>query len=261
MSDKIPFSLVELERQLNEQLKLLVLLTEIYDKGEIVAAKPMATVLRILLHDTKNSKSLLGQLKKKTDLFYDTAELRQEIINGGTRAGSFSALLGVNTGANGRGGFVPHLDDLPGYEPRYVKFDTYWNEEIFYDQKKNSFTREDIVTYLADQDGGAHVDPGLDRKYAELSRQNSLGWVMSSNGKDWQATQGAELASVRQITHEILKTFLVSYIPPKPKREGLTIGGGGIILHTVPSSENGPIRRKGPCPCGSGKKYKRCHGA
>lgn len=35
-------------------------------------------------------------------------------------------------------------------------FNDWWNEIIF-DDKKNKFTRRDIVTYVANQDGGAHA--------------------------------------------------------------------------------------------------------
>jgi preprotein translocase subunit SecA len=39
-------------------------------------------------------------------------------------------------------------------------------------------------------------------------------------------------------------------------------GGGGSSSTTARSSNNGAqaIGRNDPCPCGSGKKYKRCHG-
>jgi len=42
---------------------------------------------------------------------------------------------------------------------------------------KNVFTRKDIICFVANQDGGAHVDMKLDGKYAELRKLNSLGWT------------------------------------------------------------------------------------
>lgn len=44
-----------------------------FDQGEEIEAKRMATTLRILLHDTKNCKSLLGLLDMKSMSFYDTS--------------------------------------------------------------------------------------------------------------------------------------------------------------------------------------------
>jgi uncharacterized protein YecA (UPF0149 family) len=38
-----------------------------------------------------------------------------------------------------------------------------------------------------------------------------------------------------------------------------------VVSHTEPSEVSGQkekeVGRNGPCPCGSGKKYKKCHGA
>jgi preprotein translocase subunit SecA len=46
-------------------------------------------------------------------------------------------------------------------------------------------------------------------------------------------------------------------------------GAGGVVHSTdggsaVPAAAGAPrgnISRNAPCPCGSGRKYKRCHGA
>jgi len=37
-------------------------------------------------------------------------------------------------------------------------------------------------------------------------------------------------------------------LPPLPQRDG----EGGVV--------EAPLSRNAPCPCGSGKKYKHCHG-
>ena len=38
-------------------------------------------------------------------------------------------------------------------------------------------------------------------------------------------------------------------------------GGGGEVVETVVKDEHDKIGRNDPCWCGSGKKYKKCHGA
>jgi hypothetical protein len=252
---KVQQTSADLEGHLDEQLELLRGLADLYDGGSLVAAKAMATSLRVLLHDTGSSKSLLGQLDRKGGSFCDTAEVRGPDAPNTERVGSFAALLGIAFGGV-KGGYVPHLDGM-AKDARLVGFDEYWNEEIFVDQKKNSFTRKDIVLYVANQDGGSHVDPALDKKYQELSRRNSLGW-RSGSDEEWSDLKGAELASVRQIAHEILKTLIPDYeVAVRDQDQGAVIGGGGFILHFANPDEK-PIRRQGPCPCGSGKKYKRC---
>lgn len=251
----------ELNTHLNEQLVLLSELVKLYDIGNAAMAKPMATVVRVLLHDTSVSKSLLGQLSLKDVDFYNTAEVRHTDQPGSQRVGSFSALIGVAFGGN-ESGYVPYLDNIAAESIRHVKFDEYWNEIIFEDQMKNTFTRADIVKFLANQDGGSHVGSGLDVRYQELSRRNSLGWK-AGNDIEWIDIKGAELASMRQIAHEILRTFVDDYVAPVPKDPdlGVVVGGGGFILHFAEESSEPTIRRQGLCSCGSGKKYKRCHGA
>ena len=59
-------------------------------------------------------------------------------------------------------------------------FEDWWNEIIF-DDTKNKFTRRDIITFVANQDGGAHVDDELHEKYAMLGKMNSLGWTDGNN--------------------------------------------------------------------------------
>ena len=254
---KVSQSKEDLHKQLDEQLELLKQLCQLYDNGSAVIAKPIATSIRVLLHDTPKSKSLLGQLGMKDGLFYNTAEVNEEDKQGVMRAGSFSALLGISFGQGGEG-YVPYLDNMPGRTARQVNFNAFWDEVIFIDHEKNTFTRKEVVLYVANQDGGSHVDPDLDKKYVQLSRENSLGWL-AGNEKEWTELSGAELASIRQIAHEVLKTFSPTYEPVDVmSKTAAVMGGGGFMLHF--GNEEPVIPRKQPCPCGSGKKYKRCHG-
>lgn len=251
---RIPKTHEDLENQLAEQIELLKELVKLYDSGKTVVAKSIASSIRVLVHQSPTSHALLEQMGILGQDFYDTAQLRAD-HNGGIWSGSYSALLGIAIGSN-HSGYVPNLDS--DKDVRWVPFQKYWNEIIFVDQENNSFTRKDIVLAVANQDGGSHVDPGLDPKYEKLSRNNSLGWITGGDGS-WGGLKGAELASVRQIAHELLKTLDTSYTPPTQlSSDGIIVGGVGIVLHTEPVHE--APRRKGPCPCGSGKKYKRCHG-
>lgn len=64
----------ELAKHLAEQIGFLQSSAKLYDLGNETEAKRMAVTLRVLLHDTKTSSSLLGQmhLKKKMQ-FVSTA--------------------------------------------------------------------------------------------------------------------------------------------------------------------------------------------
>ena len=60
---------------------------------------------------------------------------------------------------------------------------------------------------VANKEGGAHIDPKLDQTYANLSRFNSLGWKAVISGVDQDFKNTPVLPSIRQITHEVLKTL------------------------------------------------------
>jgi len=219
----------------------------------------MATSLRVLLHDTQKSTSLLQQLSLKSNKFYDGCSDSGEEIQteNNIRVGSFCGLVGIGVGL--KESFVPYLDEVPGNIFKEVLFDEYWNKIIFIDQGKNSLSRKDVILAIANQDGGAHVDPQIDDKYKKLARENALGWMASADGKEWTNMKGVELAAIRQIAHEILKTLIPNYKYKKitVTGNGLIMGGMGIWLGLQPKRK---IGRNEKCFCGSGKKYKKCHG-
>lgn len=70
------------------------------------------------------------------------------------------------------------------------------------------FSRKDYVLGLANKEGGGHVDPRLNEKYARLTRHNSLGWTYTDGEAEDQRDFGSPAPmTVRQITHEVLTTL------------------------------------------------------
>lgn len=261
----------DLDRQLKDQFTLLEALADSYDAGNIIVAKSIATTIRVLVHDTANSHSLLGQLGMKTKKFYDTALFLDDdsISADVVRVGSFCGLAGIGVGI--KENFVPFLDDAPTKIFGYVDFNDYWNRVIFIDQQSNSFTRKEIILAVANQDGGAHVDPRIEEKYKKLAHDNALGWMASADGKTWGVLPGSELAAIRQIAHEFLRTLVSAYPNKKMVKSGsgFIIGGAGMWLGKVKGAAKKMILernktlkvgRNEKCTCGSGKKYKKCCG-
>ena len=182
-----------------------------------------------------------------------------DAIENEKRIGSYAGLISIPLGT-GTNDYLPNLDNLPDNITGYVDFDNYWSEIIFIDNEKNLHSRKDIVLSIANQDGGSHVDPSLNEKYYKLSRQNSLGWNTSNAEGEWVPAGKAELAAVRQITHELLRTLVLDY-PRKEaimKGDGIMIGGAGVILGFQSNQKICKVGRRAFCPCGSGKKYKNC---
>ncbi len=253
MSSEYIQSKEELQQHLRDTIQALELSSSSFDEGFEGEAKRLAAAIRVLVHDTGSSKSLLGQLGQKSIQFYETSipcDLRTIM--------TYSGLTSIEQTPEGAK-YVAVLDMLPpDCPPRWVSFDEWWNRVIFVDRKGSETSRKDLILVIANKDGGAHVDPILDEKYADLSRRNSLAWRFSSPRGD-VPLEGPEKAAVRQITHEVLKSLNPTMPAMKPKVTGsLFIGASAVVEEKQPIVPK--VGRNDPCPCGSGKKYKRCHG-
>ena len=253
MSSEYIQSKEELQQHLRDTIQALELSSRSFDGGFEGEANRLAAAIRVLVHDTGSSKSLLGQLGQKSIQFYETSIPRDP-----KTIMTYSGLTAIEQTPEGAK-YVALLDMLPpAPPPRWVSFDEWWNKVIFVDQKGSETSRKDLILTVANKDGGAHVDPVLDGKYADLSRRNSLAWRFTSPRGDFPL-EGSEKAAIRQITHEILKSLNPTMLMMKPKVTGLLLLGASVVAEekqaVVPK-----VGRNAPCSCGSGKKYKHCHG-
>ncbi len=212
----------ELTKHLEDHFKFLQASADAFDNGFDGEAKRLAVSIRVLVHDTTHSKSLLRQLGQKTHSFLDSAF---PITQGNPCAHSGLTMTFLSPSKISR--HLAFLDDIPHNHSRVTDFDSWWNATVFIDFEGEKLSRKDLVLAIANQDGGAHVDPSLNQTYANLSRNNSLGWwVVSPEEDDMQPLEGPERAAVRQIAHELLKSFITDYtkLPVYPA-DGLVIGG------------------------------------
>lgn len=249
---KVPQSVDELKEHLEDHLGFLERSSDAFDSGHDGEAKRLAVSLRVLFHDTAQSHSLLGQLGQLGGQFISSA-IPHDSGNIGTHGGL--VMLAVTGG--GSTCFAP-LDDVP--IQRWLSFQDWWGELVFVDDRRAALTRRDLVLAIANQDGGAHVDPGLSETYARLSRHNSLGWVQNPGAVP---IPNAERAAIRQIAHETLKSLRAGY-KKQPVTNAEIIVGGAMIhegTRAPPLPRSTKVGRNEPCPCGSGKKFKKCHGA
>ncbi len=246
---KYIFSQQELEEELGTQLHLLQKAVSAFDEGDSTEVRNIAGRLRLLLKDKGSSISLLGQLKRKT-AFLNTAFESKKPANLNT---AHYGLVGIPVGLPYNTP-IPHFNTSPSQS---LDFERWWNMPVIIDMKGNSFSRGDLIHHLAEQAGGVHADPGLDMPYAELTKFNSLGLSQKKDGGEWEVLKGAETASLRQIAYEVLSTLGVNSPIPKIKGDGYIIGGI-VSANFEPSYK---ASRNDPCPCGSGKKFKKCHGA
>lgn len=244
----------ELVNHLREQLAFMELSASAFDAGAESEAKRLATAIRVLVHDTGSSLSLLSQLGLKAQLTYiDTAEP----INPHNLLPT-PGLVTMQVTAGVGGAYVAPLGILspPRIKPN-TPFHAWWNETV---TKIGSveYSRKDFVLTVANKEGGAHVNPKLDRRWAELTRDNALAFMYAEEPDiEKPFERDPALASVRQITYELSRTLKEQLEPPDWRSRD----DGDLTAAPTPPPKTAKIGRNDPCWCGSGKKFKKCHGA
>jgi len=140
-------SIGELIDHWGEQIGFIQDSSEQFDNGKLSEAKRIATALRVLFHETNKSHSLLYQIGFQNSILLLSTAHSYIPVN----MSSYWGLLKISGDK-----YQPLLGDSDS--SKFLSFDDWWNEIIF-DDKESVFTRKDIVWYIANQDGGAHVDP------------------------------------------------------------------------------------------------------
>jgi len=205
--NKINKGIEQLKEAFVEQIRLLEDSARSFDDGKFREAKRIALALRILLHDTNIQKSLLGQLGVKKHIpFLNTSHGYSE-----KNLVASMCLLSINMSNTAEGETAKYLPIFePDRQKLHIAFDKWW-DDIIIDDKKNVFSRGKLVLFVANQDGGAHVDAGLGESYYNLKYNNSLGWeFVNSRGEVNPLDNEPALMSIRQICYEFLYSIKFS---------------------------------------------------
>ena len=257
-----------LERRLIEQVSQLLRSVDAYEQGHVDEARRMALAIRILLHDTKRQTSLLSHMGLKDAItYYDTAseiDPRQH----GSHLALLALLMPVAEDEPQSARVGARLDSQPSSpKPEMQSFGEWWAAPVIRDDDGNLFSRRDVVLFLADQDGGAHVDLKVDPKYLRLASGEANEWRPMGPGAT-EFTEGIELATARQVAHEVLVTLArhhpVCFSAPEvanryanesiPRhQEAAEITDARVYL------EPETLGRNDLCWCQSGRKFKKCH--
>jgi hypothetical protein len=255
----------ELNSLLEEQLDFLKLSCASFDNGFEGEIKRLAVSVRVLVHDTNSSTSLLTLANRKSIDFVDSADPYDD-----ENLLSHSSLVQIHMMPQGAKPKA-HLDDA--LQPRSIPFDAWWNGIVLVDSNKNEFSRKDITLHLANKEGGAHVDHEIDEKYHNLRNKNSLGWVTVLGDGRHIAGEDHVPATMRQIAHELIKSLQPTYMCKQPVApdtdlvmRGMSMVEGAHALEGLypnlrkdrPKIGGKKVGRNDPCPCGSGRKYKKC---
>lgn len=175
----MPIPVHELAEHYDEQQLLLTDAMRRFDEGFHPAFKQIAVSLRVLLHDTQQSTSLLTHMGVKHQLRW--------ISTGGVHPGNLANTSALTMLRMTQGdGFVaanydPKLEEDCLRSGRLTDFDDWWTSPIIHIVATGaSYARTNMIRYVANKAGGAHVDaipPGL----RSLERENALGWMIASD--------------------------------------------------------------------------------
>ena len=269
----------ELWDHLHEQVGFILSSVQAYHDGKPAEAKRIALGIRVLVHDTRASHSVLSQLGiTNRILFYDTA---MSVTDPGIASAIGLVGMVLAVGPSGqRSLWTPNLDPGPDLRDCVLRpFHSWWTRSVIKDNRGQFFSRRDLVLGVADQDGGAHVDPELDEAYAQLTRNSSIGWRVGTEDGGLEEIPGLELACVRQVAHELLVSLACQAPQALPTRDDSELYASRLIETEGPSLEMHADKLRPPfgslpkeridaagigrndiCPCGSGQKFKHCHG-
>jgi hypothetical protein len=188
---------------LKDQLELLHMLGEAFDSGARVVAYPLATTIRVLVHQTGSSHALLAQLGELSKMrFLDTAlpiDPRNRLqAHGGL------VLMKMISGTGIEWAPRKEVPPMPHAQPHEVPFRSWWESDITRDSEGTLWSRGRMVLSIANKEGGAHIDPTQPLDIRAIGEENSMGWTYNDSLiSDQPASNGPLLPSIRQVAHEI----------------------------------------------------------
>lgn len=207
---KVSRSIIELDEKFHQQVDLLNLANQNFDDGKEFAALNIATTLRVLLHDTNQSTSVLTHIGKKQIDFYETSN--QDIHPQSVYLGLI--IKGISGVSDGQGGSVLYrpifTSDFHFINKNWADFSTWWSKIIFRNIDGTSLSRKELVLAIANQEGGAHIDPKVDEKYDKFRHSYSGGMkiIGMNSGIEREFDNIPVLPSVRQVSFEVIESFI-----------------------------------------------------
>ena len=189
----------ELLESLNQQIDLLHLSCNNFDNGNMNAALYMASTIRVLLHHTEKSFSILNQLKNcfnidRKNLYDPSAIVRSNLSNYKVEVISDSEVK-------------MNVCPILSKSNNLVNFESWWHNISIY-WETYTLSRKDIILLLANKEGGSHVDPKIPEELMLLKRNISptVVFIINSIPLSIKAEEFMRNA-VRTIAQEVIFTF------------------------------------------------------
>ncbi|MFZ6733636.1 hypothetical protein ACO0LG_17045 [Undibacterium sp. Ji42W] len=193
-----PSTTVTLTDHLRRQLSYLRRSCELYDAGHLDEAIRIALVIRVLIHDTPNSASVLHQMGVKTNLKLVTSF---GLSNRLPKNFSPTSIIPLFASSQGGGIAVPFTLPTP---PILFTVDDWWNEEVW--KQDSTLTRRKIILETANKEGGAHVQENAPKVIQELRKGLTQVSSVKVGGVEVGTPNNFHFVLNRQFAHELLNS-------------------------------------------------------
>ncbi|UCC22820.1 MAG: hypothetical protein JSW23_01765 [Planctomycetota bacterium] len=181
------------KKALERQIKFMETSCRLFDEGDRDEAIRIATCIRVLVHDTGASISILKHLNAKDIKVFTT----RPVFADGEKEITFWSMGQMTFGGGEKEEYGPILGDLSDCEVLPVA--EWWGQVIWALDPDCELTREDLVKAAANKEGGAHVDVEACPKYKRLEKTDF--------GKcGGQPVADMHLVSLRTMANELIQS-------------------------------------------------------
>jgi hypothetical protein len=194
--------MLSFKEQIKRQTNFLIRSCELFDQGHYDEAIRIATTIRVLVHDTKQSTSLLTHLNAKSIKLCST--IGDADLSNVNLVFSTCGLYYVMILPGGKSIFKPTCHLKPQAKYKAIDVEDWVNQIIL--KNGEVATRKDIFLGAANTDGGAHVDSKPKKIYEKLAYGGGLGFTQKAVDGEIQEIpiENVQLVIFRQMAHEIL---------------------------------------------------------
>jgi len=181
---------IDFQDHLRRQLRFIERSSDSFDRGSFDEAIRIATVLRVIFHNSGKSVSLLKHLNANVRILTQIQSLPK-------KATFADATTLIVMGPQGSG-LQPRLGK--GHYKAFLPEGAWW-KQLVYVRGELKIKRCDIVLAAANKDGGAHVDAELTAEYEELKRGV---WTISSGTEGERPIGDQQFILLRDAAYEVL---------------------------------------------------------
>lgn len=196
----------DLERKLHEHIQLIEASLKNYDNGLEAESMRLATSIRVLVHDTNQSKSLLKHLNVKEKIAYFDSVLINEFVAPKVKEALFPNFS--HTFTNDTIKVSPVSFDKS--KVLINNFENWWNGIITKWNNNVVISRKELVLNIVNKDGGAHIDSDLKLgiQYANVTRGGHLHFTgKDHNGNSIEQVNSPEKPLIYLIAKELISSI------------------------------------------------------